>query len=194
MQNRAFHPRHKLYCSRVANIQNQAVDDVVAQVAVCHLPAAESQARFHLVSALQELDRLVLFGLVVVLIHRDRELDFLDGDDLLLLAGGALALFLLVEIAAIVLDAADRRNCSRRNLYQIKPSLAGDPQSFKRRKDPKLFTVFVDDPNFAGANTVVDANKGLCRTFVECDDAPPKVARFTARRNDSSQLAGTNAP
>jgi hypothetical protein len=39
-----------------------------------------------------------------------------------------------------------------------------------------LLAVFVDDANFARANPVVDADKGLCRTFVEYDGAPPKVA------------------
>jgi hypothetical protein len=39
-----------------------------------------------------------------------------------------------------------------------------------------LLAVFVDNANFARANPVVDADKGLCRTFVEYDGAPPKVA------------------
>jgi len=39
-----------------------------------------------------------------------------------------------------------------------------------------LFAVFVDDADFACTNSIVDADKGLCRTFVECDGAPPKVA------------------
>jgi len=36
-----------------------------------------------------------------------------------------------------------------------------------------LFAVFVDDADFAGANSIVDADKGLGRTFIECDGAPP---------------------
>jgi hypothetical protein len=40
----------------------------------------------------------------------------------------------------------------------------------------ELFAVFVDYADFARANPVVDADKRLCRTFVECDGAPPKVA------------------
>jgi hypothetical protein len=38
-----------------------------------------------------------------------------------------------------------------------------------------LLAVFVDYADFARAYLIVDANKGLCRTFVECDGAPPKV-------------------
>ena len=122
----------------------------------------------------EEADGLVLLGLVVVLVHGDGELDFLDGDDLLLLAGGALALFLLVEIAAVVLDAADGRDGGGRNFDQVEAAFAGNLQRLKGRQDAELFAVFVDHADFACANSVVDANKGLCRTFVECDGAPPK--------------------
>jgi hypothetical protein len=40
-----------------------------------------------------------------------------------------------------------------------------------------LLAVFVNHANFACANAVVNANKRLSRTFIECDDAPPKVDR-----------------
>jgi len=39
-----------------------------------------------------------------------------------------------------------------------------------------LLAVFVNYADFARTNPIVDADKGLCRTFVECDGAPPKVA------------------
>jgi hypothetical protein len=38
-----------------------------------------------------------------------------------------------------------------------------------------LYAVFVDDADFARANPLVDADKGLCRTFIESDGAPPKA-------------------
>jgi hypothetical protein len=50
-----------------------------------------------------------------------------------------------------------------------------------------LLAVFVDDADLARANPVVDADKGLSRTFVECDGAPPKVA--AARLPGSSGIA-----
>jgi hypothetical protein len=40
-----------------------------------------------------------------------------------------------------------------------------------------LFAVFVDDADFARANPVVNANEGLCRSFIECDGTPPKACR-----------------
>ena len=117
--------------------------------------------------SLQEADGLVLLGLVVVLVDGDGELDFLDDDDLLLLARGAFALFLLVEEAAVVLDAADGRNGVGRDFDQVETALAGDLQRFKGRQDAELFAVFVDHADFAGANAIVDADKGLGRTFIE---------------------------
>ena len=128
----------------------------------------------------KELDGLIFLGLVVVLVHGDGELDFLDDDDLLLLLGGAFALFLLVEEAAVVLDAADGRNGVGRNFHQVEAALAGDLQSFKWRQDAELLAVFVDDADFAGANAIVDADKRLGRTFIECDGTPPDSCRAPA--------------
>ena len=123
MQNRSFHARHELNDSRVAYVLDEPVNDFVPKLPVRHLAAAEAKARFHLVALVQESDRLVLLGLVVVFVNRDGELHFLDYDDLLLLACRSLALFLLVKIASIVLDAADRRNRIGRNLNQVQTAL-----------------------------------------------------------------------
>jgi hypothetical protein len=109
-------------------------------------------------------------------VHCDGELDLLDHDDLLLLLGSAFALFLFVEEAAVILDAADGGNCIGRDLDQIKAALAGNSERLKGGQDAELLAVFVDYADFTRTNPVVDADKGLCRTFVECDGAPPKVA------------------
>ena len=122
-----------------------------------------------------------------------RELDFLDGDDLLLLARGALALFLLVEETAVVLDAAHRGDGVGRDFDQIQAALACDLQRLKGRKNSKLFAVFVDDADFARANPVVDADKGLGRTFIECDGAPPKTPCLAGRAGSPDAAAHTSA-
>jgi hypothetical protein len=110
MQRCAFHARHELHRTSLADVHDQPIDDLVAQVAMGHLPAFEAQAGLHLVAIAQKANRLVLLGLVVMLVHGDRELDLFDNDDLLLLACSAVALVLLVEVLAVVLDLADRRN------------------------------------------------------------------------------------
>ncbi len=177
MEDGAFHAGHELDQAGVADVLNEAVDDVVAELAVGHLAAAEAEAGLDLVALVEEADGLILFGLVVVLVDGDGELDFLDDDDLLLFAGGALALLLLVEEAAVVLDAADGGYGVGGNFDQIEAALAGYFEGLKGRQDAELFAVFVDDANLACANAVVDANKGLGRAFVECDGTPPKVLR-----------------
>ena len=77
----------------------------------------------------------------------------------MLLAGSAFALFLLVEVTAVILDAADGRNGVGRDFHQVKTALSGDFQCLKRLHDAELFAVFVDDPDLPGANAVVNASK-----------------------------------
>jgi hypothetical protein len=194
MEDGSFHAGHELDHSGVADVLDEAVDDVVAELAVSHLAAAEAEAGLDLVALVEEADGLVLFGLVVVLVDGDGELDFLDDDDLLLFAGGALALFLLVKEAAVVLDAADGGNGVGGDFDQIEAAFAGDFQGLKGRQDAELFAVFVDDANLACANAVVDANKGLGRTFVECDGTPPRVPRAVAAPSIGSDGGCADAP
>ena len=173
MQDGAFHAGHELDHPGLADVLDEAVDDVVAQLAVGHLAAAEPKAGFDLVAFIEKADSLVLLGLVIVLVHGDGKFDFLYRNNLLLFAGGAFALFFFVKITAVVLDAADGRDSVGRNLNEIEAALAGDSQSFVGRQDSELDAVFIDDADFAGANAFVDADKRLGRTFVECDGAPP---------------------
>ena len=90
VQNGAFHARHELDNASVAYVLNKAVDDVVSEIAMGHLAAAETETCLDLVAACKELDGLILLGLVVMLVDGDGEFDFLDDDDFLLLLGGAL--------------------------------------------------------------------------------------------------------
>jgi hypothetical protein len=94
----------------------------------------------------------------------------------LLFARRAFALFLFVQVAAVILDAADRRDSVGRNLNQVQTALTRNAQRLIGRQDAELLPVFVDYPDFASANPVIDANKRLGRTFIECDGAPPRLA------------------
>ena len=159
MQCGALHAGHELDQAGVTDIQDQTVNDLVAQVAVGHLPPLEAQRRLHLIALAKEAHGLVLLRLIVMLIDRDRELDLFDDDDLLFLACRAVALILLVKEFAVVLDLADRRNGIRRDLYEIQRSLAGHLEGVKRSHDAELFAVFVDDANLAGADAFIGADK-----------------------------------
>ena len=53
-----------------------------------------------------------------------------------------------------------------------------------------MFAVFVDYTDFAGANPVVNADKGLGCTFIECDGTPPKgFARLPPGRPGSPRTS-----
>ena len=178
MECGAFHAGHELHNSAVAYVLDEAIDDLIAELAVGHLAAAKTQGRLDLVAFLKEADGPVFLGLVVVLVDGDGELDFLDDDDFLLFAGRSLALVFLVEIFAVVLNAANRGNRVRRDFDQVETALAGDFQGFKGGEDSELLPIFVDDANFTRSNPIVDANKLFCRTFI---DLPPPSARECAR-------------
>ena len=159
MQNRAFHARHELNHACVANVLDEAIDDRVAKFAMRHLATAEPQACLDLVAFVKEADSLIFLRLVVMLVYRNGEFHFFHDDDFLLFAGRPLALFLLVEEASVVLDAADRRDGVGRDFYEVQTTLACNLQRFKRGENAQLFAVFIDDANFAGANPVVNADK-----------------------------------
>ena len=56
-----------------------------------HLEAFEPETRLDLVAFAEEANSLVILGLVVVFVNRDRELHFLDDNDLLLRADCSIA-------------------------------------------------------------------------------------------------------
>ena len=174
VQRGAFHPGMEFHDGTLADILNQPVDDLVPKLAMGHLAAAEAQRRLDLVAVVQKADGLVLLGLVVVLVHCDGELDFLDDDDLLLFARRPLALVFFVEEFAVILNAANRWDGVGRNLHQIQTALAGDLEGFKRWKNAELFAIFVNYANFTRAYPIVDADKLFRRTFI---DGPPPNAR-----------------
>jgi hypothetical protein len=92
----------------------------------------------------------------VVVDHRP-ELDLLDLDDLLLLAGFGLLLLLLEPVLAVIQDLADRRHGVGRNLDQIETGLCGLGQRVGDGDGSEVGTVGVDQVNLANADVFVDA-------------------------------------
>jgi hypothetical protein len=159
VQGGTFHARHELNDADVAHILDQSINDVVAEVAMRHLAAFETQRRFDLVAFAEEAHCLVLFGLIIMLIDGDRKLDFLHNDDFLLLARSAVALVLLVQELSVVLDTADGRDGIGRNFYQVKAALTGDFQCLKWLQNTELVAFVVNDANFTGADLIVDTDE-----------------------------------
>jgi hypothetical protein len=178
----AFHARHEFHDSGFANVHDEAVDDLVAEVAMGHLAALEAEAGFDLVAVVEEANGLVLLGHVVVFVYVDGELYFLDDDDLLLLAGSAIALVFFVEVFAVVLDFADGRDGVGRDLDEVEGAFAGHLQCVEGRHDAELFAVLVDHADFACADTLVGADKRLGGTFIDRWDSQPPWPASAAMR------------
>lgn len=104
---------------------------------------------------------MVFLGLIIVLVHINAELDFLDGDDLLVFFGFALPLFLLIKILAEVHDASHRGLRGRRNLHQVQVFFTGDLEGFERLKYAELIALVVNYAKFASPNALICANKPL---------------------------------
>jgi hypothetical protein len=88
--------------------------------------------------------------------HRP-ELDLLDLDDFLLLAGFGLFLLLLEAVFAVIQYLADRRRGVRRNLDQIEPGLCGLGQCVCDGDGSKVGTVRADQMNLFNADVLVGA-------------------------------------
>ena len=180
MKRRALHAGHELDQTSVADIEDETVDNLVTEIAMGHLAAFESQRRLDLIAFSQEADCLVLFGLVVVLVDRHREFDLFNDDDLLLLPGSALALVLFVKVLAVVLNLADGGNGVGGDLYQVEGAFPSHLESVKGGHDAKLFAIFVDDANLAGADAFVCADKRLGGTFINrWNKSPPQQVLLT---------------
>lgn len=171
----AFHAGHEFDQPGIADIENEAVDDFVAEVAMGHLAALESEGCFNLVAFAEKADGLIFLSLVVMFVDGDGELDLFDRDDFLLLAGCPFAFVLFVEEFAVVLNLADWRNGVGGDLYEVEGTFACHLEGIKRRHDAKLFAVFIDNADFSGADTFVGADKRLRGAFINWwNKSPPQ--------------------
>lgn len=88
--------------------------------------------------------------------HRP-ELDLLDLDDLLFLAGFRRLLLRLEFVLAVVQDFGDRRNRIGGDLDKIKPGRLGQPNGGFGQDDTLVVACGIDQLNLAGADLLVDA-------------------------------------
>ena len=109
---------------------------------------------------------MVLLGVVIVIVHVDAELHFLDGNRLLVLLSFALALFLLVEILPVIHDAAYRRVRSGRDLNQVQVLFAGFLERLEGRHDSNLLAFIINHADFACPDALVCADKTLIDTVL----------------------------
>lgn len=177
MQRIAFHARHEFHYPVFPDVLNQPINDRITEFTVGHLASLETERSLHLVAFLQKANGLIAAGLVIVVVDGNGELDFLDGNRLLPLAGSTFTLLLLVKKLAVILDAADRRNCVRGDFYQIQSAFAGNLQGFKGCKNTELLALFVNDADFAGANALIDTDELLSGTLIDGFLSSPREIR-----------------
>ena len=152
-----LHPGLRLDLGHLGGVLLDPVQQPGAELLVGHLAAAEAERDLDLVAFLEEaLHRPHLHLIVVVVDHRP-ELDLLDLDDLLLLAGLGLLFLLLEPVFPVVQDLADRRHGVGRNLDQIETGLRGLAQCVCDGDGSEVGTVLVDQVNLANANVFIDA-------------------------------------
>src|ERR1700688_3398555 len=75
VQRIAFLPRTELHDAERFHVLNQAFQNLAAQAGARHFAAAEKYRGLHFVSAIQNTQYVILFGLVIVVVHIDAELD-----------------------------------------------------------------------------------------------------------------------
>ena len=109
---------------------------------------------------------MIFFGFVIVIVHVNTKLYFLDRNRFLFLLGFALALFVLVQKFPVIHDAANRRLRGRGNLHQIQVSFAGHPQRLEGRHHANLLPFVTDHANLARPDALIHADKTLVDTVL----------------------------
>ena len=90
---------------------------------------------------------MVTFRFVVMLVDVGVKLNLFDADNMLVLACITLALARLVDVLAVVHDAAYRGICGSRHLDQVHAKSFGLPQRFIEVHQAELLVVRGYDPN-----------------------------------------------
>src|SRR5271157_1049128 len=193
VQSVAFLTWPEFHNRLVAQVGDQAIQNPAPQALARHLASAEENCRLHLVAFGEEAQHVVLLGLVIVIVHVDAELHFLDRDLVLVLLGLALALFLLVQVLPVIHDAAYRRLSVGRDFYQVEGFFAGNLERFVGRHDAKLVAFIVDHAKFACANTLVGADETFVDTALQATAVLTKystVLRGSSGRNRFPHIGG----
>jgi hypothetical protein len=171
-QDVAFHARHRFDLALVGNFDQQAIHLGAADFLVRHFAAAMENHRANFVAVAEEADDLVFANLIIVLRGGGTKLYFFK-----LRTTAALALFVrffvgLVEVFAVVGDLADWRIRRGRNFHQVKTALARQLHGLEWLHDAKLAALFINHPDLASANPLVNADAIALPEAAFCDIPP----------------------
>jgi len=156
----------------LADFHQQAGHLGAAHFLVCHFAAAMENHGTNFVAFSEEADDLVLANLIIMLRSSGPKLYFLK-----LRATAALALLmrlliLLIEELAVVRDLANRRVRRGRDFHQVQSAFAGKPNGFVRLHHPKLGAFFINHPDFARPDPLIDAGTVALPEAAFCDNSP----------------------
>ena len=124
---------------------------------------------------------MVFLGLIIVIVHVDPELDFFNGDRLLVLLCLPLFLFLLIQEFPVIHDAADGRVRGGRNFNQIQVLFSGSFQRFEGRQDSDLLALIINHAYFTRANALVHADKAFIDKLSSVHNRATEIHDYTIR-------------
>jgi hypothetical protein len=171
-QNVAFHARHRFDLALVGNFDQQAVHLGAAYFLVRHFAATMENHGANFVAVAEKADDLVFANLIIMLRSGGTKFYFLE-----LRTTAALALFVrffvgLVKIFAVIGNLANWRVRRGRNFHQIKTALARQLHRLEWLHDAKLAALFINHPDLASANPLVDADAIALPEAAFCDIPP----------------------
>src|SRR5690242_21871184 len=141
------------------DVFGEAEEQIAAPLRVGLLPAAEHDRDLHLRPLVEESLDVSLLGVVVVDADLRPELDLLDLDLALVLAGLLRLLLLLVLVLPVVHDLRDGRVGLGRHLDEVEVLAVGVLARVLRGLDSELAAVVVDQPDPGRADRIVDARR-----------------------------------
>lgn len=125
------------------------------------LTPTETNPHTHLHTVLNPLPRILHFETQMMIVRLRAELDFLNFDLLLLLAGFALALLLVVLELTEVHNTTNWRICARCNFYEIKLTLFGFFQRLCKRNNADIggfvAVLLNNEADFTRTDLTIDA-------------------------------------
>ena len=127
-----------------------------ANVGVRHLTTAKANRDLHAITVRKELARAAHLGVEVVGVNAGRHTNLLDLHHALILSGFLFPLELVKTELAVIHDLADRGDCIRRDLYEIKLQFLRHCQRCFGGNDTDHSAVRADESNFLIPNFLVE--------------------------------------
>ena len=146
----------------------ETTDDFASVVKMAHFAALELDNDLDLVAVCEETVCVIDTGFKIVRVDGAGKLNFLDLDDLLILAGFFILLDALKAVFAVIHDAAYRRFCVRRNHDEVEIFLICHVLRCGKLDDTDLLTVRSDQADFISADLLIDL-----QLFCANNQAPP---------------------